>query len=235
MKELQTNKIDAMLSVASEYCVYDEAKDFLELEVLEVEDNTRLKCKILGCRKPHFWKSIVKIACVAVLICLSLAFTACMCVPNIREVVWNTFVEWYEDHVEISFGSETEEPESESMEKSYPETIMSIFELTYCPNGYSKGTAVSTSVSYKVEYYNDEGEKMFYIMQNVVDDSNLYVDNESDEIIDMYINQYPAILVNYADSENTYMLIWQDDNYCYTIYGVFSSISELIDIAEGIK
>ena len=83
--------------------------------------------------------------------------------------------------------------------------------------------------------YNDEGEKMFYIMQNVVDDSNLYVDNESDEIIDMYINQYPAILVNYADSENTYMLIWQDDNYCYTIYGVFSSISELIDIAEGIK
>ena len=235
MKELQTNKTDVMLSVASEYCVYDEAKAFLELEVADVEDNIKLKCKILGYREPHLRKSIVKIACVAVLICLSLAFTACMCVPNIREVVWNTFVEWYEDHVGISFGDEAEEPESESLEKSYPETIMRIFELTYCPDGYSMGTEVSTSVSYKVEYYNNKGEKMFYIMQNVVDDSNLYVDNESDEIIDMYINQYPALLVDYTDSENTYMLIWQDDYYCYTIYGVFSSISELIDIAEGIK
>ena len=49
------------------------------------------------------------------------------------------------------------------------------------------------------------------------------------------VNQFPAMLVECYETDNKYMLIWQDYNYRYTIFGTFESVSELFKIADGIK
>lgn len=234
MKELQTDKFDLLISSASEHCVCDEAEAFLAQETANVEDNPRLRRKILGYRKSvraHF----LKIACIAVLICLSLLFTACMCVPSIRTAIWNAFVQLYDDHAKIIFGDETEVPETESVEVTYPDHIVDCMELTYCPDGYTKGNEVCSSTVYKVDYYKANGELAFYVSQNLIDGSDIYVDSELGPITRISIKQFPAMLVECYGSQNTYMLVWQDYCYRYTIYGTFESLSELTKIAEGIK
>lgn len=234
MKELQTDKFDLLITSASEHCVCDEAEAFLAQETAYVEDNPRLRRKILGYRKSertHF----LKIACVAILICLSLLFTACMCVPSIRTAIWNAFVQLYDDHAKITFGDETETPETESVEVAYPDQIVNCVELTYCPDGYTKGNEVCSSTVYKVDYYKANGELAFYVSQNLIDGSDIYVDSELGPITRISIKQFPAMLVECYGSQNTYMLVWQDYCYRYTIYGTFESLSELTKIAEGIK
>ena len=194
MKELQTDKFDLLISSASEHCVCDEAEAFLAQETANVEDNPRLRRKILGYRKSvraHF----LKIACVAVLICLSLLFTACMCVPSIRTAIWNAFVQLYDDHAKITFGDETEPPETESVEMTYPDHIVDCIELTYCPDGYVMQNEALTHTLYRVDYINTYGEKMFYIAQNVIDGSDIYVDSELGIIKETSVNQC-LVLVN---------------------------------------
>lgn len=235
MKELQTNKIDAMLSVASEYCIQDEAKDFLGLNITDIEDKPKLKRKILGYRAAYVRKNIIKIACASILICFSLAFTACMCVPNIRTALWNAFLEWHDDHVGVSFGDETTAEETELPDIDYPKQIEDIMELTYFPEEYIKGEELSTLVMHRVDFYSKDGEFAFYISQYIVDGAELFIDNELGEIIEINVHEYPALLIEYYNQENTYMLIWQDNSYRYTIYGKLSSITELRQIAEGVK
>ena len=234
MKELQTDKFDLLISSASEHCVCDEAEAFLAQETAHVEDNPRLRRKILGYRKSvriHF----LKIACVAVLICLSLIFTACMCVPSIRTAIWNAFVQLYDDHAKITFGDETEAPETESVEVTYPDHIVDCMELTYCPDGYTKGNEMHSDTIFQVDYYNENGEKAFSVSQNVIVETDLYVDSELGDITETSINQLPALLVKCHGDTNIYMLVWQDYYYRYTIYGTFTSVSELIRIAEGMR
>lgn len=234
MKELQTDKFDLLISSASEHCVCDEAEAFLAQETAHVEDNPRLRRKILGYRKSertHF----LKIACVAILICLSLLFTACMCVPSIRTAIWNVFAQLYDDHAKITFGDETEPPETESVEMIYPDHIIDCVELTYCPDGYIMKNETLTHILYRVDYISTHGDKMFYIAQNVIDGSDVYVDSELGIIKEVSVNQFPAILVECYETDNKYMLIWQDYNYRYTIFGTFESVSELFKIADGIK
>ena len=235
MKELRTDKLDLLISSASEKCIYDEAKDFLEQDVTQVDDNPKLKRKILGYRKSVLRANFLKIACIAILICLSLAFTACMFVPSIRTAIWNAFVQLYDDHAKISFGDETEPPETESVEMTYPDHIVDCVELTYCPEGYTKGTETLSRIMYRVDYNNANGEKKFYVVQNVIDGSDLYVDNDLGIINKTSINQFPALAVECHGTTNTHMLVWQDHSYRYTIYGTFESMSELIKIAESIK
>ena len=49
------------------------------------------------------------------------------------------------------------------------------------------------------------------------------------------INGNEGILVEYPDVPGLYYLVWQDESYQYSLYGSFSSVSELMKIAEGIK
>ena len=160
MKELQTDKFDLLISSASEHCVCDEAEAFLAQETAHVEDNPRLRRKILGYRKSertHF----LKIACVAILICLSLLFTACMCVPSIRTAIWNVFAQLYDDHAKITFGDETEPPETESVEMIYPDHIIDCVELTYCPDGYIMKNETLTHILYRVDYMLNNDQFVF--------------------------------------------------------------------------
>lgn len=229
MKELHIDTFDCMLSVASAYCVRDEAASFLAADVSSIAEDPRLKRRILrGRQEGGLWHS-VRIACLACLICVALAFTACMCVPDIRHVIWNTVVEWYDDHVKISFGN----AETQATEPGDRDTDHAV-RLTYVPDSCYKGDETMSAFYYTATYYDSTDSLRFLLTRGTLEDSEWYVDNESTVITETQINSYPAILAEYTDDSGVYMLIWQDAQYSYMLYGHFDSTAELIRVAEGI-
>lgn len=78
---------------------------------------------------------------------------------------------------------------------------------------------------------------MFRLVQTILDESDeddILLDHENDPVTAMYINGNEGILVEYPDVPGLYYLVWQDKLYQYSLYGSFTSVSELMKIAEGV-
>ena len=248
MRELPVDKLDAILTLAVARCVQDEAEAFLSADISGIPDNPELEKKILegtlgsgnGSRnsrgKKRGIKWAIKIGALVALLCMSVAFTACMFVPVIREAVWNTIVEWYEDHIEVSFSdSEVEtEPPTEPPEDEIPTSIEQTARLTYLPEGYVLGEETHSNLWYYVNGYTQNGDWKFVLSQGIIDGSNFFMDNESGDIIHLKVNEYGAVFTEYEGKPNVYSLMWQDAEYRYTLYGYFDSVTEMIKIAEGV-
>ncbi len=247
MRELPVDKLDAILTLAAARCVQDEAEAFLSADISGIPDNPELEKKILngtlGSNNSHSRgkkrgvKWAIKIGALVALLCMSIAFTACMFVPVIREVVWNTIVEWYEDHIEVSFSDtemETEAP-TEPPEDELPTSIEQTARLTYLPEGCVIGDETSTQSQYLMNVYVQNGEWKFSFCQRPFDGSNSFLDNESSNIVYMKVNEYGAVFTEYEGERAVYSLVWQDAKYRYTLYGYFDSLTEMIKIAENVE
>ncbi len=232
MQELHIDKFDALLSLAAAECVKEEAAAFLSADVSEIADNPKMLKNILGMSRKRKWKTVKMIVLVA-LLCMSIAFTACMLVPEIRNAVWNVLVKHHGDHVEIEFDTGETEEATEPPVLEYPETIEQKMVLNYVPEGCVKGEEIEISSQYHVYYYTVTGDLKFYIIQNVIVGANSFADSESSQIARLEVHQKEAIL--FESEEKTLSLIWQDDHYRYAIKGSFSSISELVKVAESIS
>ena len=129
MRELHMEKFDVLLSLASAECVKEEAEAFLSADISEIADNPQMLRKVLGGSRKGKWHT-VKIILLVALLCMSIAFTACMLVPEIRQAIWNVLVRGHDDHVEINF-EENSEANSVTPVMEYPKTIEKKMELTY--------------------------------------------------------------------------------------------------------
>lgn len=233
MKELHIDRFDALLSLAAAECVRDEAAAFLSADVSEIEDDPKMLRKILGVSRQSKWKAIKLVALVA-LLCMSIAFTACMLVPEIRNAVWNVLVKGHGDHVEIGFGTGESEEATDPPVTDFPETIEQKMVLTYVPEGCVKGEEVDMSSQYHIYYYSESGELLLHITQNSIINSESYMDCEKGHYVRLRMNNYDAILIENFNDEIMYSLIWQDEQYRYTLNSSFFSGPELVRIAEGI-
>lgn len=235
MKELHIEKFDALLSLAAAECVKDEAIAFVSADISGVEDNPQMLRKILGMSKKSKLKAL-KIIVLVALLCMSIAFTACMLVREIRNVIWNVFVKERESSVEIGFdtGEETETI-TESLTIEYPQTIEKKVTLAYVPNGCIVGAEIELTTQYQIYYYTSAGDPKFTVIQSIISGTNSFTDNESGPIAYMQVNSYKAILIEHNDDNSMLTLTWQDDQYRYSISGTFSSINELVDIAENVN
>ena len=247
MKELQGNKMDALISASLYRNVSKEAEAFMSLDVSGIKDNPRIKNRILNRAKNKqsaSWISTLRIAAVACLIIISMVFTACMCIPEVRESMWNAFVEWYDDHISVHFTQNddatedvTEEEGASDIQKP-PSSIEDNIVATYLPDGYYSEVSETSSMFTYILCYDAEGNMMFRLVQTILgeaDGDDILLDNENDPITTMYINGNEGILVEYPDVPGLYYLVWQDESYQYSLYGSFTSVSELMKIAEGVR
>lgn len=233
MKELHIDRFDALLSLAAAECVRDEAAAFLSADVSEIEDDPKMLRKILGVSRQSKWKAIKLVVLVA-LLCMSIAFTACMLVPEIRNAVWNVLVKGHGDHVEIGFGTGESEEATDPPVTDFPETIEQKMVLTYVPEGCVQKQA-ETSLQYCVYLYSETGELLVSIKQSVIALMKSYVDNnEETQITQVKVKQNEAILIKNKTNGEVH-LIWQDGIYCYSISSVLITESELIEIAENVN
>ncbi|MBE6557708.1 MAG: DUF4367 domain-containing protein [Ruminococcaceae bacterium] len=235
MKELHIDRFDTLISLAAADCVKEEASAFSGQDVSGIERDPRVLRRILGRSRKSRWKTVKLILLVA-LLCMSVAFTACMLVPEIRHAVWNVLIKNHGDHIEIGFDTDVEtEAPTEPPAENYPETIEKKMALTYVPEGCVKGDDVTTSMQHQIFYYTDSGDWKFFATQSTITESNTFVDDESGQVAYIEVNGFKAVLVEYFEGESLYSLTWQDEHYRFTVYGVFSSMNEIVKIGEGIS
>lgn len=251
MKELHENKIDALLTASLYRNVSKEAKAFLSLDVSDIVDHPRIKNRILKRAKTTpraLWRARLRIAAVACLIAASLAFTACMSIPEVRKALWNVLMSWHDDHVEIQFkpsdtaGAETSDKDSAETSPETPippsQSIEKIARATYLPEGYYAVENESTALHVDTFYYDANDNLKFQLLQQVFDeeaDRDAMIDNENGSVTTMYVNGQEGILVEYSDVPGRFTLVWQDSSYQYVMAGEFDSKTDLLKIAEGIK
>ncbi|MBO5042306.1 MAG: DUF4367 domain-containing protein [Clostridia bacterium] len=232
MKELHMEKFDALLSLASAECVKEEAEAFLSADISEIGDNPQMLRKVLGGSRKGKWHT-VKIILLVALLCMSIAFTACMLVPEIRQAIWNVLVRGHDDHVEINF-EENSEKNSITPVAEYPNTIEKKMELTYVPEGYAINDERLSPIQYSIGYSNSKGEWKFTISQSVIDIIDSFVNEYEGKISSIEIDGFDAILIECNEGSFSHKLIWQDDHYRYIVCGYFPSTNEIIKIAEGV-
>ena len=234
MKELHIDRFDALLSLAAAECVRDEAAAFLSADVSEIEDDPKMLRKILGVSRQSKWKAIKLVALVA-LLCMSIAFTACMLVPEIRNAVWNVLVKGHGDHVEIGFGTGESEETTDPPVTDFPETIEQKMVLTYVPEGCVKSVESNRDTLYHIYYYSEKEDLVFVITQSVISRTESYADSNDEKIAHLKIGEYDAILVDNKTDDFMFSLIWQDEQYRYIISGSSLPMVELVKVAEGVK
>ncbi len=247
MKELRSNKMDALIFASVYRNVSKEADAFWSIDTSNISDDSKFKRKVLNIAKTDkraTWKSSIRVAAVACLVVISILFTACMCIPEVREAMLDAFISWCDDHIHIHFAEEIPD-ESDSREEAdteltvvFPDNIEIKAIATYLPEGYYAVENESLVLYVDTFYYDAEGNMRFRLLQRVIDeasDSDVVIDNEKDPVTTIYINGYEGILVEYSDVPDLYYLVWQDNYYQYSLYGSFASMDELLKIAEGIS
>lgn len=235
MNERSNDRFESLISAAVVDCVYQTADEFCAVDTSAVPSTPRLYKKVMR-NLPGRKRTTVKVILVAALVAAFVALTACACISEIREYVWGVVTEWYGDHFEVSFEPEpvtTEEPETTASEAQYPTEIERVAKLKYVPEGCTKGEEFFVSTQYTVNYYHDV-DWMFTFIQ-CLSDTNSYVDGENIIPISVFINGNEGFLTEeVVDNTTYYNLVWQDEEYRYTLYGSFMSVTMLIRIAENI-
>lgn len=254
MIELRSERFDLLIEASLERVIENDANAFLQIDTSEIKDNPKLKRRVLNIAASDepliSRRSPIRIALIACLLAIAVMFTACMCMPKVREAIWDTIVQWYNDHISVTFRSneentnntnDTNEINTENSEPNIinkPSTILNKAEPTYLPMGYYGVENESTLMLVDTFYYDSEDNIKFRLLQSVFytdDDIQTLIDNENDPIFTININGYEGILVEYTDTPGLYYLVWQDNSYRYSLYGSFSSREELTKIAQGIK
>ena len=237
MNEMQKDKFELLISAAVVDCVHQEADDFANVDTSDVPETPRLYKKVMRGINSNK-RTTVKVIIAAALVAVFLALTACACVQEIREYVWGVVTEWYGDHFEVSFEPEpatTEEPTTTAPEAELPIEIERIAKLTYVPEGCTKAHEFNASSQYITEYYL-ENERKFVFLQCTYGKTHSFMDGENANSVFVQVNGRESVLTEEVDGGRAmYSLFWQDDQYRYCLQGYFSSIAELIQMAESVS
>ena len=233
------NNFELLLTAAAEECCEQEATDFLSIdaanfEITRSEEKRRWHMINKNTGSKTSWK-VIKIAVVACLVFLAIGFTACMCIPEIRNAIKEVIIEWHEGYIAIGFEEETlEESRQETVEPTPPKTRESKAYASYLPKSYELEIDMDNKFMYIVSFYY-ESELAFSLTQTPISDENVWVNSENAKIYNVKINEYNAIMIEFLEYPQWYCAVWQDRYYEYEITGSFSSMDELIKVAEGIK
>ncbi len=247
-----------LLSAASELCVEAEAEEFLALDTSNIKINEHKKKKVERMiRGTHTSRwNVIKIALVACLIVLSLGFTACVSIPELREAIYKAIVEWREGHVGISFDDPSSPtvpsvPEATAATTSAtteattvtaplapvtpPTTIESKAYPSFLPEECYTVVECDGSGMYVISGYKTEDDSWVFSLTQMVIGEELHLgDNENQIISNIQINGCNAVLIENQENPELYGIVWRDGYYDYQLYGCFSSRDVAIEIASGV-
>lgn len=257
------DKLDQLLALYTGRCVDDEAEYFLSVDVSGIEYNKEIKKRMLryAFKRSRYERKryAVKVILVACLVAMSVVFTACVSIPKIREAIWGAVIEWYDDHISVKFEEITEQttettrpPETSEDHTSAkvtdetetsinteevsapPTTIEQRAYASFLPEGYYVGAEIATAKNMIIDYYDSTGALKFRFSQTIKNNEGIALDSENTKVIYIRIKDCQAVLLEYVD-QNCFSLTWEDARYGYNLYGMFSSLEELVQIAEGFE
>ena len=244
MNELRTKRFDLAIAASVRENILRDAEKFLAIDDSGVKENPKFKRKIM--RMVEYGRATTKslpswkIILVAALLTIVLVFTACMCIPTVREALWSVVLEWHEEYIKVEFkpNESTTTTLPTGTTKVPPKSIEIKAKLTCLPEGYTVANEIAMSTFYMINYKNlDSGEQIRFVQMTIDSDRNgsFMVDSDNAVTKAVYVNGFEGVLFEYADTPGIYALTWQDISYKYLLYGNFESTDEILKIAQGVK
>lgn len=237
------DQFDALVILSAKSFINLEAENFLQIEITNSpspEFSKKIEHLIhrsIKKKRNHPLYKTIKVVAIACLIALSILFTACVSISDIREAMWKYVMEWYDDHIAVRFlpvedpiEKETEVPTTETFTES-PKKIETINTPTKIPYGYMI-MSYTASINFYQEYYDENSEFVFSFSQDLKGIKRK-VDNLETTVLQIEINGHEALLI--IGKENIMSLLWEDEYYSYAINGLFSTQEEIINIAKSVK
>ena len=234
MNECSFDRLDALIALSSRSLIDDEAEKFIELEPYQdISEKARRKAMHIikraerkKCSHPAF--HALKIAAIACLICISLVFTACVSIPEVREAMWEAVVEWYDEYIAVRFrGNDSQSGTSPHA----PALIEEVNLPEYMPDGYTT-TAFRSKTLFSAEYYDSDGNYAFTYIQGTQEREILQIDTPKAPPKNVDINGNEGILVI---EDGIMAVVWQDSRYMYVIQGVFETQEDILKVCRSVK
>ncbi len=234
MKYTEDKKFECMVKMAMLDCGAKDAAFFDSIETDGVVISRRLKNKvnrtIRKAHNEHIRMPVKKVGFKVLLIALitmSLFFMISMAIPQIREAIFNTIVEWYEDYFVITY-----EQKNTDDNAAPPNTIEVVRKPTYVPEG-----AVESKIetkSYCIIYYYIEDTLICKYYQTIMSNKSLYFDNQAENTSKIDINGTIGYLIE-CESIPNLIVSWTDKKYVYVLENMELPIEELLKMAESIE
>lgn len=257
MNNYTYDRLDAILSLATAEYAKKLTDEFLNAKPdFDISAKTEQRIKQMFRKDKHrtsrknAWK-VIRYIMVACLIAATVAFTACMAIPRIRQAIWKAIVEWHDDYVTVKFvPNDTEADNTTTAELSDatstdttdkpndpitvpPDSIVEVNAPSYMPIGYTTKSNLTDKV-FRLSYYDENDSFMFSFRQTLIE-SGSKGDAEEGVSNETTVNGLSAVVFTYDDQPNVYNLFWQDSQYRYNIYGYFDNYNELIRFATSVE
>lgn len=225
--------LDALIMLSGDVLINKDVAYLNSIDTSDIKISPRFSRKThrmirRKCRQKEYGQFIIvtKRIAAAVLIVCSILFASTMSIEAVRNEFWNTIVEWFDKYITISY----------QVEKIAPTIIVTKKEPTYLPEGYEKAVKADAPTSYIIQYQQNEERRLTY-QQKPLTQNEIWIDNKNCSISEVKVNNFNAILAAYADGNEIYTLLWNDEEYSYTIFSYDKSITVeiLISIAESVK
>ncbi len=175
----------------------------------------------------------LRLAAAAVLLCMSLCFTACVCVPSIRAAIKKAIVEWYSEYISVDF-KDPDESESPETQTPTPTTIRRQAYVANLPEGYTREVVADANTVFNMDY-SLNGEYVFTLSQGIIETRLMWLNSEGQTVDYITVRDAPAILIADTSTGTTmYILVWQDGEYEYNLDGKLYDRDEIIRLAESV-
>ena len=178
-------------------------------------------------------KAFFKHLAVAVLVVITLLFTACMCIEPIREAVWKFVLEWRDDSIDVSLEKEALPDEKDGIvaeEAEIPKGLLEYKEPSVIYD-YGYDVIAKNNSQYVIEYYNDE---VVVSYRQMLFDAKLLVSNNDTKVSDIKVGDNDGIhTVFVSNGVEINTLVWHDGQYAYTLNGNLD-YEKLLQMAESV-
>ena len=148
------------------------------------------------------YKAAKQAAAIILVICTA-AFAFTMSVEAVREALWSTVIQWYEDYISITHVTYDNPPEIIE-EKKEPAAI---------PDDWVREVLVDSQSMYYIQY-SCNNEEILYFRQGVLGGFEDWIDNESSALEYITINGHEGTYIVLLDKGYGYLL-WSDGCYSY--------------------
>ena len=162
-----------------------------------------------------------KRAAAILFISITVFFGVLLFSSEVRAVVKNTVVEWYEKFTSFIFHNET-----------YNINDKKEWRPEYLPEGYRESSVDKLGKAIKIEYADPKGNIIFFSYRPGENATNVSVDNENHQIESRTINGHEAYIAKATGEEFDNGVIWSMKVYTFILWSKLP-IDELIKIAES--
>ena len=232
MNTMKNDRLDAMILLSAHVLAEKNEADLMSVDTSEVNIPAKVERRIrrmIGKERRRreygvVYKAAKQAAAIILVICTA-AFTLAMSVEAVREALWSTIIQFYEDYMSVTHVIYSNPPEIIE-EKKEPAAI---------PDDWEYEIKMDSNTIYYIRY-SCNNEEILNFRQRVLGGFDDWIDNESSALEYITINGHEGTYIVLLDKGYGYLL-WSDGCYSYLMDYDTSKVSRemAINIAESVK